>query len=277
MSKRVGDSVLHEDMIYDAEVEGFVVGGTCASVVNSDYHLMTSDDEKRAPESNSGEAAASMDVATTKLMVVAITKGGFDASSVEVEAGTCVGEPSMQTDYMGGQAAATVLGQMSVPASLSMVKQGAQRLLSKAQPWKEFAVPLSIPSAADIFPRITTNVCKYQTNYTILLVVSLVVSIILRPSALLSVVTTLLAWLVFMKKCQHPGWKPVIMGMELVPVHRWLAMASATAFVLLFFMGSTICNTALGYALFASLHMIVHDPRGSGTAGDEGGNPTIPA
>merc|ERR550532_531348 len=98
----------------------------------------------------------------------------------------------------------------AVPASLKPVKEQAGRFLQRAKPWREFAWPLSVPSAADGCSRLTANVYNFQTNYSILFVAQLVLAIVLKPSALVAVVATVVAWVLFLKKNDDPDWAPVL-------------------------------------------------------------------
>merc|ERR1712187_635848 len=105
------------------------------------------------------------------------------------------------------------------------VKETASNMIRKAQPWRDFLLPLSIPSASDGCSRITANLYCFQTNYAILFVLQLVLNIVFHPSALISIVVTAVVWVLFLKKNEDPDWKPQLGGMALGPVQRWLALA----------------------------------------------------
>merc|ERR1712232_825646 len=121
----------------------------------------------------------------------------------------------------------------AVPESLKPVKETAGAFLSKAQSWRAFLLPLSVPTASDGCVRFTANVYNFQTNYAILFVGQLLLSIILQPSALISVVGTIIAWIFFLKKNDDPNWKPEIGGVQLGPIQRWTALAAITGLILL--------------------------------------------
>merc|ERR1711879_645619 len=92
-----------------------------------------------------------------------------------------------------GQTLAAV-GTAAVPSSLQPVKETAGRFLQKAQPWREFCLPLSMPSGSDCCTRVTGNLYNFQTNYAILFVIYLVISILLHPSALVGIVVVSVVW-----------------------------------------------------------------------------------
>jgi len=161
----------------------------------------------------------------------------------------------------------------AVPTSLQPVKEQAGRFLQKAQPWKEFLLPLSVPSASDGCSRLTANIYNFQTNYAILFVVQLVLAIVLQPSALICVVLTVIVWIFFLKKNDDPDWAPVVGGVPLGPMQRWLLMLACTAIVLLFVAGSAIFNSALLYVMCAFAHGVIHDPSAKGIPGSS--NPPV--
>lgn len=160
-----------------------------------------------------------------------------------------------------------------VPMALQPMKERAGNLLSRARPWKEFVVPLSIPSASDGCSRITANMYNFQTNYAILFVAYLILSIIWEPSALICVVMTVVVWVFFLKKNDDPDWKPAIGGTPLGPMQRWLLLAAATVLILLFTAGRAITNSVFTFALFAFIHGIAHEPLTKDIPGSVGGPP----
>merc|ERR1719440_1811645 len=109
----------------------------------------------------------------------------------------------------------STVGAAAVPTSLQPVKETTWRFLQKAQPWREFCLPLAMPNSADGCSRLTSNVYNYQTNYAILFVLYLVVSILLQPSALISIGVIAVVWMIFLKKNDDPEWQPVIGGLQL--------------------------------------------------------------
>jgi len=157
-----------------------------------------------------------------------------------------------------------------VPTGCLPVKDQASSFLSRAQPWRQFLWPLSVPSANEGCSRITANIYNFQTNYAILFVVQLILSVIMQPSALICLVSTAVVWVMFLKKNDDPEWKPEIGGVALSPMQRWLSLAAITTIVLLMFVGGVIFNAALMYLLFALAHGIIHDPAGKLIPGEQG-------
>merc|ERR1719422_2679149 len=82
----------------------------------------------------------------------------------------------------------------TVPTSLEPVKEKTCKFLSKAQPWREFLLPLSIPAASEGCSRLTANIYNFQTNYAILFVLQLVFALVLQPSALICIAVTAIVW-----------------------------------------------------------------------------------
>ena len=68
------------------------------------------------------------------------------------------------------------------------------------RPWRDFAWPLSVPSANEGCSRLSANVFHFQTNYFILFVFNLMLSILTQPSALMCIIVTCVAWVLFLKK-----------------------------------------------------------------------------
>eukprot|EP00928_Gymnodinium_smaydae_P032790 TRINITY_DN23663_c0_g1_i1.p1 TRINITY_DN23663_c0_g1~~TRINITY_DN23663_c0_g1_i1.p1 ORF type:complete len:298 (-),score=60.13 TRINITY_DN23663_c0_g1_i1:76-864(-) len=242
---------LLEDMNFEAELEGFY-SGTSSGTVNL-QPMSISGNIETPPADAAGEpgkaaggasgAAAAVGAAAT-VAASALMGGKFGQAN------------SVMSEVVGNAVSA------AVPTSLQPVKEKASSFLSRAQPWREFLLPLSIPSAKDSCSRITANLYCFQTNYAILFAVYLVMTIILQPSALIAVVVTIVAWVLFLKKNDDPEWKPELGGVALGPIQRWLLLAAVTALVLLVMAGSTIFNSALMYVFFACVHGVVHDPSG---------------
>jgi len=155
----------------------------------------------------------------------------------------------------------------ALPAALQPMKEQAGKFWSKAQPWRHFFWPLSIPPASEGCSRITANIYNFQTNYAILFVVQLMMNVLLQPSALVTIVMTIVVWYFFLKKNDDPEWKPEVGGVQLGPMQRWLALAATTSILLLLVAGSTIFNATLVFFFFAGAHGVVHDPTRMGTPG----------
>ncbi|CAK9047966.1 unnamed protein product [Durusdinium trenchii] len=155
------------------------------------------------------------------------------------------------------------------PSSLGAVKDKASNFLSMAQPWRDFVWPLSMPSANEGCSRLSANVFHFQTNYAILFVAELVLSILTQPSALMCLMVTVITWVLFLKKNEDPDWAPKIGGVVLSPMQRWLLLSFVTAIVLLLWVGGPIFNAALMYLMFFLAHGLLHEPPARGIPGGE--------
>lgn len=241
------DGLLNDS--FDAELENFLTGnGPPPNCSPSPVSIGAPADEETA--CLTGKPAASSTSATAAATAAAATAGAA--------ASALAGGNYQQARDIVGDAAANAMGTMAaatLPASFQAMS---------VQPWRTFCLPLSVPSAALVFSRLTANLFYFQTNYAVLFVAALVLSIVLQPSALISVAITAIAWVLFMRKNQDPDWKLAVGGVELGRAHRWAAMTGGTAVVLLFMAGSTIFNAALTYLCFAALHGVLHDPSSCG-------------
>eukprot|EP00931_Biecheleriopsis_adriatica_P084658 TRINITY_DN585_c0_g1_i1.p1 TRINITY_DN585_c0_g1~~TRINITY_DN585_c0_g1_i1.p1 ORF type:complete len:269 (+),score=61.40 TRINITY_DN585_c0_g1_i1:124-930(+) len=262
------DDGLLGDMKFDDELEGFFngTGGTvnlqpmpkgtigAVSEEGSPAPEVVGAAGAEAPAGASGVAAAAAAAAATIL-------------------GPRLGVAQGLLSSLFSNAAEKVAGSTgaSLPGSLGPVKDTASSFLSKAQPWREFVWPLSVPSANEGCSRITANIYNFQTNYAILFVVQLVLSIIMEPHALICIIVTVVAWVLFLKKNDDPEWQPKVGGVVLSPMQRWMALAATTALVLLLWVGGAIINAVFMYLLFALAHGLLHDPSAKGIPG--GGEP----
>merc|ERR1712039_509123 len=123
----------------------------------------------------------------------------------------------------------------------------------------EFLFPVSIPSASECCTRLTANTYTFQTNYAILFVLQLVLAIVFQPSALITIIMTVVVWIFFLKKNDDPDWAPIVGGVQLGPMQRWLCMLAATAIILLFVVGGVVFNTAMLFCVFIFVHGVLHD------------------
>eukprot|EP00930_Biecheleria_cincta_P099531 TRINITY_DN9115_c0_g1_i2.p1 TRINITY_DN9115_c0_g1~~TRINITY_DN9115_c0_g1_i2.p1 ORF type:complete len:228 (-),score=59.75 TRINITY_DN9115_c0_g1_i2:12-695(-) len=221
---------LLEDMKFDEELEGFFngTGGT----VNLSAQPMSIGhaevDAGPAPSSTNSKAAGGASQASQAGMFAAALAG---ASSM------FGGRLGMAQAVLGGLLSSAAQRSDGPPSTVGAVKDQATSFLSKAQPWREFVWPLSIPSANQGCSRITANIYNFQTNYAILFVVQLVCSIIMQPSALICIITTVVVWVLFLKKNDDPEWTPKLGGVVLSPMQRWLLLAVITGLVLLMQVG----------------------------------------
>jgi len=262
---------LLEDMQFDADLEGFLTSsGTSAGMVNLQPMPTATSFGSEVPQGQldveSGAPSGSLDGASTSSSDGAGLGAAAAAAAAAATAGL-VGSALMSGklgDASGimGQAASNALaavGTAAVPTSLQPVKDATGKFLEKAQPWRGFCLPLALPNSADGCSRLTSNIYTYQTNYAILFVIYLMISILLQPSALVSLAVIIVVWVVFLKKNDDPDWKPVVGGVTLGPMQRWLALAAITAILLLMIAGSTIFNSALVFAGLMFCHGLVHD------------------
>lgn len=248
---------LLEDMKFDEELEGFFngTGGT----VNLSAKPMSLGHAEEDPASTPNSTSAN---------ATGTAAGASQAASAGMMAAALAGATSMFGGRLG-MAQAVLGGLLSSaseqssdgpPSTVGAVKDTATSFLSKAQPWREFVWPLSIPSANQGCSRITANIYNFQTNYAILFVVQLVCSIIMQPSALICIIATVVAWVLFLKKNDDPEWTPKLGGVVLSPMQRWLLLSVVTGLVLLMWVGGAIFNAIFMYLVFGLIHSLLHDP-----------------
>lgn len=251
----VEDNGLLEDMNFNAELESFLNNpapnaGAPMPTVSLEVPKGTMDGKVEEDSSAAATAAA----ATAAVGAVA----GAAASAF-------FGKGDSKNAVVGDIVGKAVAG--ALPTSLAPVKERAGAFLSKAQSWRAFALPLSVPSAAEACTRLTGNMYVFQTNYAILYVLNLVLTIFWQPSALFSIGGSILVWIAFLKKNDDPEWHPVINGVQLGPTQRFLALATTTALVLLLLVGGTILHATFMFLLFLGLHGVLHDPSGYAVPG----------
>lgn len=236
-----------DDMKFDAELEGFFNGTT--NTVNLQPQPTSFGNEEPSPAGAKGAAQED--------------SSGFRAAML---AGLLGGRLGALQGVLNGFLGSS---QEAAPSSLGAVKDQASSFLSKAQPWREFLWPLSVPTANEGCSRLSANVFNFQTNYAILFVVELVLSILTQPSALMCIILTVITWVLFLKKNEDPDWAPKIGGVVLSPMQRWLLLAAVTAIVLLLWVGGPIFNAALMYLVFFLAHGLLHEPPIRGIPGGE--------
>lgn len=246
---------LFEDMKFDDDLEGFFSGKT-TGIVN----LQPSPVSLGSPTPQETEPLKGASGAETSSPMSGV------ADTARLAAGAFMGGRFGVAQLLMSSAVSGAMEKM-VPSSFQPVTEQAGKFMGKAQPWRDFLLPMSVPPASEGCSRITANIYNFQTNYAILFVLQLVLAIVLQPSALITIVLTVLVWMSFLKKNEDPEWKPTLGGMELGPMQRWLLLAAVTAIVLLFVAGGAIFNAALLY-LFAMLaHGVLHDPSAQGIPG----------
>mmetsp|Transcript_46350 Transcript_46350/g.91893 ORF Transcript_46350/g.91893 Transcript_46350/m.91893 type:complete len:264 (-) Transcript_46350:290-1081(-) len=251
---------LLQDMRFDAHLDGFFTGNSNSMVDLSPPPASVGravEAEPKSAQTFDGGSGLGGVASTIGAAAVAAAVAG---SKVSVT----------QSLVAGALESATAA---AVPTSMQPVKERAGRLLSNAQPWRDFFIPLSVPSSSHACSRLMANIYHFQTNYAILFVVGLVSAIVLEPSALVSVVVTVVAWMFFLKKNDDPEWSPVVGGVALGPVQRWLLMSAITAIFILFMAGGTVFNAAIFYLLCAIAHGVLHDPAAKGMVA---GSPSVP-
>jgi len=250
--------VILEDMKFDAELEGFFngTGGT----VNLQPQPMAFGNIEEIPLQEGASSASTAPGASSGAGAAAAAATALFGGRLGIAQAMLSGLLGAAAEKMGGAA----------PPALSPVKDQASSFLSKAQPWREFLWPLSVPSANQGCSRVTANLYNFQTNYAILFIVQLILSVIMQPSALMCIVITAAVWVLFLKKNEDPEWKPEVGGVVLSPMQRWISLAAVTTILLLMFVGGVIFNAALMYMLFAIVHGLIHDPTAKGIPGAQG-------
>jgi len=266
------DDGLLEDMKFDSDLDGFYSGsGSTVNLQPKPRTIGNTFEEEAKGESGSLPSAEGGGVASTATVGAAAAAAA--ATATATASALMGGKFSMAQGIVGEAVGNAVenIASAAVPASLQPVKAKAGAFLSKAQPWRDFLWPLSIPSANEGCTRVTANVYNFQTNYAILFVVNLVLAIIFQPSALICIAMTVVVWIFFLKKNDDPSWTPAIGGVQLGPIQRVLLLAATTLIILLIIAGSTIFNSALMYMFVAFVHGIIHDPSKLTLPGPGGG------
>lgn len=254
-----------EDMEFDAELDDFFTGKSSAGTVNLQPQPMAFG----SPSEETKPPAGGLDGKSTGANDGAASGGGAAAMGAAAAAAAATAAATALLGGKFGNVGGVVesMANVAVPTSLQPVKEQAGKFLQKAAPWRQFFWPFSVPEGKDGCSRITGNLYHFQTNYAILFVLQLVVSLVLQPSALISICVICIVWVFFLKKNDDPDWAPVIGGMQLGPMQRWLLLAAITSLLLLFMAGSTIINASLTYVLCALAHGILHDPAALGSPG----------
>jgi hypothetical protein len=252
----LGDRGLLEDMDFGASNDGFYSGSGAATVNLTPLPVAFGSDVEEGQKLNGNDGEKQGSSSTQQAAAAAAVGLGAAAGAMAaaLSGGKLGAMQGVVGDTVGNMAAA------AVPTSMKATQEKAAAFLQKAQPWRQFIWPLSIPTAAEGCSRMTANLYCFQTNYAILFIVQLVLAILWQPSALITLVMTAVVWTFFLKKNDDPDWKPVIGGSELGPMQRWLALAGITAMVLFIMAGSTIFNAAIMFVMMAFAHGVVHDP-----------------
>jgi len=237
-----------DDMQFDAELEGFLSGETPTTGMVNLQPQPTSFGSPMPDSAPIGDNGAKADSGAM----------GAAAAAAAATASALMGGKFSDASGFVGQALGSAAS-AAVPTSLGPVKEATGKFLGKAQPWRSFLLPLSAPTANEGCTRLTTNIYSYQTNYAILFVVQLIVSLLLQPSALISIIVVVMVWMLFLKKNDDPDWQPTIGGVQLGPMQRWLLLAAITAIILLVVAGGTILNASLLYLAIICAHGLCHD------------------
>jgi hypothetical protein len=253
------DNGLLEDMNFNAELESFLNNPTPTLGAPAPMPTVSLDVPKGTMDGKIEEESSAAATAAAATAAVGAVAGA--AASALFGGGKGDGKNAVIGEVVGK----AVEG--ALPTSLAPVKERAGAFLSKAQSWRAFALPLSVPSAAEACTRLTGNMYVFQTNYAILYVLNLLLTIFWQPSALFSIGGSILVWIAFLKKNDDPDWHPVINGVQLGPTQRFLALASTTALVLLLLVGGTILHATFMFLLFVGLHGVLHDPSGYAVPG----------
>lgn len=193
--------------------------------------------------------------------------GAGQGGSSEPAAGGLAGQIGQAANLgasWGGVAATALATQaeklgVNTPESLKPMQEKAQGFLSKAQPWKTFLLPLSKPEPGKGLSRITSNLYQFQVNYSILFLIQIVLSILLDPSTLITLLIIGLVWVVFLKKNADPNWKPEIGGVPLGPTQRMIALSCVTLLVMLAAAGNTVFWQAFIFGIACAVHGAFHE------------------
>ncbi|CAK0864697.1 unnamed protein product [Prorocentrum cordatum] len=243
------------DMEFDSAIQDFQPHNELDSFFSGGVSQGTVSLQPSAATLGSPTAAA-LGAAEARGAAAAHAGAGAAAAASQAAPGAAAG--GLLGGALSSAAGPRKLAGAAVPASL--LPEAAGRLLSDAQPWRGFLLPLSKPPPGDYAARLTANLSRFKTNYAVLFVVTLTAAILFDPSALVCVVFVAAAWALFLKKNADPDWAPVVGGIALGPTQRWLILACGTALLLFLVAGTVIIHAALLYAAAALVHGVLHDP-----------------
>lgn len=128
------------------------------------------------------------------------------------------------------------------------------------RPWREFIIVSKPPSSADqILKKIQTNVTYYRSNYIMLVVVFLLVSLLTSPSVLFLFALIGAGWAYLLKKSEDPEYVMIVAGIPLAKQQRTIAASALTGLLILIFAGSLILSVLGMSAAAVGAHALVND------------------
>jgi len=163
----------------------------------------------------------------------------------------------------------TMDGQKPPMSQVEEIKQALEpyqkkygHYLSKIQPWREF-FNLSKPNG-DMRQRLEANLTHFQINYAAIFLILMVVSIVINPQCLIVICILALVWMAFLRKNDDPNWQVVVGGFPLNKSHRWMALGTITAIVLLCVVGQIFFSAAFFCAILVLVHGVLHEVPAAG-------------
>jgi hypothetical protein len=128
------------------------------------------------------------------------------------------------------------------------------------RPWREFIIVSKPPTSADqILKKIQTNVTYYRSNYIMLVVVFLLVSLLTSPSVLFLFALIGAGWAYLLKKSEDPEYVMIVAGIPLAKQQRTIAASVLTGLLILIFAGSLILSVLGMSAAAVGAHALVND------------------
>lgn len=128
------------------------------------------------------------------------------------------------------------------------------------RPWREFIIVSKPPTSADqILKKIQTNVTYYRSNYIMLVVIFLLVSLLTSPSVLFLFALIGAGWAYLLKKSEDPEYVMIVAGIPLAKQQRTIAATVLTGLLILIFAGSLILSVLGMSAAAVGAHALVND------------------
>ena len=128
------------------------------------------------------------------------------------------------------------------------------------RPWREFLIVNKPPTSADVILRkIQTNVSYYRSNYIVLVMIFLLISLLTTPSVLFLFALIGSGWAYLLKKNQDPEYVMIVAGIPLAKQQRTIAASALTGLLILIFAGSLILSVLGMSAAAVGAHALVND------------------
>merc|ERR1712232_1472712 len=136
----------------------------------------------------------------------------------------------------------------------------ARTYVARIRPWRDFFPGVDLPEEVEEVPkRIETNVVYFAANYSLMLVVFVVVMLLSHPRRLSYTLAVLAVWGIY-ARCGglDPDWKPTLLGSELGSTQR-LYLLFAASLLFLFVVCGDLVLMIIGLAgVFTFLHAACH-------------------